>query len=251
MREFTFAIDYDAGADPIMDVCIEWPSVVAHSLDGFVTEDRFWRIERISGPERALDRIEDVRFDGTKCGESITEQDCEAARYHDVLERSADELVIYTYLEDIAACESVHTLAGNHLPSGLVFETRRQGSRHQWRVLMRSDAKVGVLYDEIGARLRDGLTFRMGHLRDADGWQRDSLTTLSMPDEQRTALRAAVESGYYETPRGTTLDDLADTLSVPRSTLSYRLRQAETRLARRYVGDGTDDRWLRDRGEGE
>ncbi|EMA48986.1 hypothetical protein C450_18369, partial [Halococcus salifodinae DSM 8989] len=44
---------------------------------------------------------------------------------------------------------------------------------------------------------------------------------------------------------------LADTLSVPRSTLSYRLRQAETRLARRYVGDGTDDRWLRDRGEGE
>ena len=244
MREFTFAIEYDAGTDPIMDVCIEHPSVLAHSLDGFVTGDRFWRIERISGPEPALEAIETVRFDGTSCGESITDHDCEAARYHDVLERDEGELVLYTYLEDITRCESIHTLAGKHLPSGLVFETRREGSRHHWRVLMRSDANVGVLYDEIGARLRDGLTFRMGHLRDADGWRRDAFATLSMPDEQRTALEAAVAGGYYETPRETTLDAIADDLSIPRSTLSYRLRRAEATLARRFVGEG-GDRWLR------
>jgi sugar diacid utilization regulator len=112
-------------------------------------------------------------------------------------------------------------------------------------VLMRSDASVGVLYDEIAARLRDGLSFRMGHLRDAEGWQRESVTSVTMPTEQQAALRAAVEGGYYETPRETTLDDLAASLDIPRSTLSYRLRQAESRLACRYVDDDERNQWLR------
>lgn len=53
MRELTFAIDYASGADPIMDVFLDYPSLVAHSLDGFVTADRFWRIERVAGPAAA------------------------------------------------------------------------------------------------------------------------------------------------------------------------------------------------------
>jgi hypothetical protein len=227
-----------------MDVFIDHPETVARSLDGYVTTEQFWRVERISGPTDALDRIRDVRFDDATGGESLTERDCEATRYHDVLERGETELVLYTYLEDIQHCESVHTLAGKHLPPGLVFETHRQKHRHSWRVLMRSDASIGVLYDEIAARLRDGLSFHMGHLRDANGWQRDSLASVTMPAEQRTALQKAVEGGYYETPRATTLDDLAANLDIPRSTLSYRLRQAETRLARRYVEDDERNRWL-------
>jgi hypothetical protein len=245
MREFTFEIEYKSGTDPIMDVFIDHPEMVARSLDGYVTTEQFWRIERISGPTDALDRVRNIRFDDATCGESLTERDCEATRYHDVLEHSKARLVLYTYLEDIRACESVHTLVGKHLPPGLVFETRRQEQRHSWRVLMRSDASVGVLYDEIAARLRDGLSFHMGHLRDADGWQRDSLASVTMPTEQRTALRAAVEGGYYETPRATTLDNLAANLDIPRSTLSYRLRRAETQLARRYVEGDEQNRWLR------
>ena len=49
------------------------------------------------------------------------------------------------------------------------------------------------------------------------------------------ALRAAVEAGYYESPRATTLDEIADRVGIPRSTFSYRLRNAESRLARAYV----------------
>lgn len=45
-----------------------------------------------------------------------------------------------------------------------------------------------------------------------------------VPREQRTALQAAVEHGYYETPRQIELSDLAEKLEIPRSTLSYRLR---------------------------
>ncbi|TKX76629.1 transcriptional regulator, partial [Halorubrum sp. SD626R] len=55
--------------------------------------------------------------------------------------------------------------------------------------------------------------------------------------EQEAALRAAVEHGYYETPRETDVGDLADHLGVPRSTLTYRLRRAEEQLAKRFVAD--------------
>lgn len=106
---------------------------------------------------------------------------------------------------------------------------------------MRSDARVGLLYDEIGARIRDDLSFQIGHLQDADGWQQDVFASIAIPPEQRTALRAAVDAGYYRTPREITLDDLADRLDIPRSTLSYRLRQAEARLVRRFVDESLQD----------
>lgn len=169
MREFTFAIEYDQEADPIMDIFINSPSLVAHSLDGFVTEGRFWRIERFSGPQSALDCIEDIRFDGMRCCEAVTEQRCDATQYHDQLERSVNELMLYTYLEDVRRCDSVHTLAGKHLPPGTLFETNRRDSTHWWRILMRSDEKIGDFYDDLGARLREDLSFQMGHLREASG----------------------------------------------------------------------------------
>jgi predicted DNA binding protein len=241
MREFTFGIEYETNADPVMDVFIDYPDVLAHSLDGCVTEDHFWRAERITGPTKALNRIEELRFDDSICGESITETDCSATRHHDVLKRTNNERVLYTYLEGISGCESVHTLAGRYLPPGLIFETHRQEDRHDWRILMRSDEKVGMLYDSLGAALRSQLTFRMGHLRDAEGWQQDTLAAVSLPASQRAALKAAIENGYYETPRQIKLDDLAEQLDMPRSTLSYRLRQAESKLAHGYIGETVEE----------
>lgn len=244
MREFTFAIEYDQEADPIMDVFIDYPSLVARSLDGFVTEERFWRIEWIAGPEPALDRIEDIRFDETTCSEAITEKRCETAQYHDSLSRSTGKLILYTYLADIRGGESVHTLAGKHFPAGALFKTNRRKSTHWWKILLRSDEKIGAFYDDMGAQLREGLSFRMGHLRDASGWFQDSLSTVTLPKEQESALRAAVSAGYYQSPRKTTLDEIAAELNVPRSTLSYRLRQAESKLVHRYVGGDMDARFL-------
>ncbi|WP_299331855.1 helix-turn-helix domain-containing protein [Haloplanus sp.] len=50
-------------------------------------------------------------------------------------------------------------------------------------------------------------------------------------------MRAALNHGYYRTPREVTLDGLAAELGVPRSTLSYRLRRAEERLVSGYLGE--------------
>jgi hypothetical protein len=237
MREFTFDIEYETGADPVMDVFIEHPTLVAEALHGGITEDEFWRVERLTGPTAALDAVERLRLDETTRTESVTETDCSATRYHDVLDRSDDERVIYTHVEGVEDGESIQTLAGRYLPRGSLFCTSRREARHGWRIFMQSDEKVGLLYDALSANLRPGLSFQMGHLGEAEGWGHDSLGSISLPPDQRRAMRAALDHGYYRMPREVTLDDLAAALDVPRSTLSYRLRRAEERLVTGYLGE--------------
>lgn len=51
-----------------------------------------------------------------------------------------------------------------------------------------------------------------------------------MTDRQLAALRLALEHGYYEQPRKTSLRDLADRTIVARSTYEEHLRKAENKL---------------------
>ncbi|WP_449271428.1 helix-turn-helix domain-containing protein [Haloarcula vallismortis] len=59
--------------------------------------------------------------------------------------------------------------------------------------------------------------------------------SVSVRPEQSRVLELAAGKGYYETPRETTLDDIAAELDWPRSTVSYRLRQAEAALVEAYM----------------
>jgi predicted DNA binding protein len=52
----------------------------------------------------------------------------------------------------------------------------------------------------------------------------------SITDRQLAALQLALESGYYEQPRQTSLRDLADQTAVARSTYEEHLRKAENKL---------------------
>jgi hypothetical protein len=52
----------------------------------------------------------------------------------------------------------------------------------------------------------------------------------AVTDRQMAALRLALESGYYEQPRKTSLRDLADQTAVARSTYEEHLRKAENKL---------------------
>jgi len=51
-----------------------------------------------------------------------------------------------------------------------------------------------------------------------------------LTDPQREALRIAYEMGYYEIPQSASLDDVAAELGITASSLSERLRRAETHL---------------------
>jgi len=51
-----------------------------------------------------------------------------------------------------------------------------------------------------------------------------------LTDRQLAALQLALEQGYYEQPRGTSLRELASRTSIARSTYEEHLRKAENKL---------------------
>ncbi|ELZ00878.1 helix-turn-helix domain-containing protein [Natrialba asiatica] len=57
-----------------------------------------------------------------------------------------------------------------------------------------------------------------------------------LTDPQREALRTAYEMGHYEIPQSASLDDVAAELGITASSLSERLRRAQTRLIETTVG---------------
>lgn len=58
-----------------------------------------------------------------------------------------------------------------------------------------------------------------------------------LTDRQRWVLDAAINRGYYDTPRRTTLVDLAADLDIAKSTCSEILHRAEERVLKAYRSD--------------
>jgi hypothetical protein len=56
-----------------------------------------------------------------------------------------------------------------------------------------------------------------------------------LTDGQREALRIAYERGYFEVPRKASLEDVADELDISASSVSERLRRAQTQLIEETV----------------
>jgi predicted DNA binding protein len=61
-----------------------------------------------------------------------------------------------------------------------------------------------------------------------------------LTEKQRETLLAALEQGYYDTPRDTTLSELADELGMANSTLSELLHRAEESVIKAFVADRLD-----------
>lgn len=51
-----------------------------------------------------------------------------------------------------------------------------------------------------------------------------------LTEKQRDTVELALETGYYDRPRGTDLAELAGKLDISRSAVSQRIRAAETTL---------------------
>lgn len=83
------------------------------------------------------------------------------------------------------------------------------------------------------AALRDrGATVRLKRISSAAETERRllELDADAITDKQREAVHAAVEAGYYDTPRDADLSDLAAELGVSRSAVSQRLTAVESKL---------------------
>lgn len=63
-----------------------------------------------------------------------------------------------------------------------------------------------------------------------------------LTNRQRQLLVAAAERGYYDTPRGCSLTELAEALGVSKSSVSETLHRAEGRVVKRYIEDLVENR---------
>jgi len=235
MREFVFEIRYEPEADELMDLLIETPDARSTTFLCSMGNAQLWRLDRITGPTVVVEQATALLTDSTYNQLSISGRACGGRHYSDVLETGSRRSLVYSYFEDLVHCDSIPTITNRYINGALLFEITRQENTERWRILMEDDKKVGMLYDTLGGVLQDGLSFHFDHVSDAAGPLLALFDSVSIRPEQRRVLELAAEKGYYETPRQTTLDELAAELDWPRSTVSYRLRQAEAALVDGYM----------------
>lgn len=56
-----------------------------------------------------------------------------------------------------------------------------------------------------------------------------------LTDRQREVLETALDMGYYENPRGTTLEDIADELDIDHGTVGRHIRAIESKVFAKYI----------------
>jgi len=239
MRELVFALEYKPGCNRVADALADHPDARIRSLSLHATVERLWRVDHATGTPDALDSIEDAFLTSDYYADCLATEDCGATQTTRVLDREDDTLVLYSDWTRTPNCASVPHIARDNLGDGVLFETRHEGRHYTWRLIHSDDGDVSAFFDDLAAAV--GGCADMEMLRTADTATPASAgdgDTGELSPEQEAALQAAVEHGYYESPREVDVCKLADHLDVPRSTLTYRLRRAEEVLAKQYVGNG-------------
>ncbi|MDB9234604.1 helix-turn-helix domain-containing protein [Halorubrum ezzemoulense] len=236
MRELIFALEYEPGCNRVADALADHSDARVRSLSLHATAERLWRVDHATGTPGALDAIEDAFLNGDYYADCLATEDCNATQTTRVLDRTDDALILYSDWERTPTCASVPHIARDHLGDGVLFETRHEGHHYTWRLIHSGEGDVSAFFDALEVAVGD--CARMEMLRTADttasvGGSDETQSGLS--PEQEAALRAAVEHGYYESPREVDVGELAEHLDVPRSTLTYRLRRAEEHLAKQHV----------------
>lgn len=236
MRELVFALEYEPECNRVADTLAEHPDAWIRSLSLHVTDDRLWRVDHATGTPDALADIEDAFLNSDYYADCLATEDCDATQTTQILDYTEDTLILYSYWERTPLCSSIPHIARDHLGDGLLFDTRHESRHYTWRIIHSGEGDVSAFFDELATAVGD--CARTEILRTAATSTSANNTnerTTQLSPEQEAALQAAVEHGYYESPREIDVGGLAEHLNVPRSTLTYRLRRAEEHLAKQHI----------------
>ncbi|ADJ16695.1 helix-turn-helix domain-containing protein [Halalkalicoccus jeotgali] len=239
MREFVFTIEYETGADEVMDLFIDHGDLYARSMEINATSEAVWGIDKVVGPTTVLndldDRLERVASDPNTtgmCGAPVTEYE------YTILSSNAESRKIYSLRQEGAAPRSIPLVAANHVGEGLIMRSERRGDQFRWRLLL--DEPVTAIHEDIRTNLREGLSLTVERLGTPPCLLEDGRVQQTLTPEQKAALEAAIEHGYYEEPRQQSVTEIAAAVDVSRSTFQYRLNRAEAWLAQQFAADSLD-----------
>jgi predicted DNA binding protein len=229
MREYVFILEYDRGVHPVRDAFIDNPEVVATTLDISTSLEGGWRVERLTGPEHALDAIE-TAYLSDQCNDcTYPTPACDAAFEYQILESEPTSKTIYRYVTDQTHCHAVSYLALKTLGEGVVFDAIQRGRYYEWRLLVPTETNINRLHDVLRQDLPDGISLDVRRIGSPERWARGQRPQYGteLPYEQREAVETAMSMGYYDHPREAELRDIAAELEIPLTTLQYRLRRGE------------------------
>lgn len=242
MREYILTAEYDWGADPLMDVFISHSNLVGRALRVAASSAGLWRVDRFVGPDDALDKVERVMTDHSVCNECLGEHPgCTIDGEYEVVADERGGRFIYSYSSGGRYCHSIPFFTTQTVGNGALFDARRRGNVYEWRILLPGDTMGGEVFDRLQDGLPEGVELSLKQVGAPSAWLNADISQMDLPHNQRQAIEAAVECGYYETPREASLGDVADELDLPKSTLRYRLRRAERWLTNSVFSEATHD----------
>ncbi|ESP89768.1 helix-turn-helix domain-containing protein [Candidatus Halobonum tyrrellensis] len=237
MREFEFVVTYDEGADDLMDVYIDNPSLSSHTRSCHVTGNTMWRVDEVTGPREALGAYDRALEGLSRCSSLRGMGGCEVDWEYEVLGSYPTGRVVYSRQSEGRGCRSIPYLAAEYLGDGLLLRARQRHGEYRWQILAADDAAMSDVYDELDRNLREGLTLEFDRVEHASDWHDRRPAAPALSVEQREAIELAVAYGYYERPRRASLQEIADSEGLPTSTLQYRVTRAEAGLARAFLAD--------------
>ncbi|ARS91881.1 helix-turn-helix domain-containing protein [Natrarchaeobaculum aegyptiacum] len=235
LREVTFTVTYERGVDPIADVLHEQPALQASRISVTLGSSSSVQLIRFTGPPAAVDRLQTALEECTFRPQLIGDGPCQATSTAYLLECTPRRRLWYVYADEIDDCPSIDTAVAAASGPGTISECNAHAGRERWRVLLRSDECVGDLFDLVDGTCCPGIDVELEHIGEATTWHGDAVVDSNLTGTQQQAIAEAAARGYYERPREITVGELAAELDVPESTLSYRLRMAESRLVKRYL----------------
>lgn len=149
---------------------------------------------------------------------------------YDCLAEEDGRFFYQAYLSDFGREVSIAPLLGEY--GGELLDGYWTGSAWKLRLRFPNESLFREFVDACGARdnvsLALGMVYREESYDDAD---------FGLTPSQREALTVALDHGYFEVPRRTTLVEIADRLGISDRAVSERLRRGQELVLRRTLGD--------------
>lgn len=117
---------------------------------------------------------------------------------------------------------------------GLMLEAESTARGWSVRMQLPDRETLGQLWEHCD---RENIEFDLGHIYSLDEFTVDDRVGLT--DAQRDTLVTAYEAGYFEEPRGTSLQALAEHLGISPTAVGGRIRRGTSRLIERTLIDET------------
>lgn len=156
-------------------------------------------------------------------------------------ETVCDEIAEYDSVTDLAVFETdtrmsrvqvettvpllLTALQDSGVPLEMPFEVRGGKMNLEATIPQQSLSELGETLDRVG------ITYTVERV------QQDVESDPLLTERQRWVLNEAIDRGYYDTPRHTTLVDLAEELGIAKSTCSEILHRAEEHVLKDYMED--------------